>query len=130
MLNSRRPTKYWSRLYAEVILSFELGGRIADVVSVSAVAVETVRTAAGERYTLFFDADGRNPVWGCTTPIDNAVNLQQVSESQWPSLSGDIQAAIDDINESSHFTLRRIGTWLPVGWNGWHMQHGHHGHPK
>lgn len=107
MITSRRPTKYWSRLFAGLILSFEIVGRIADVVSVSTVAVETVRTAVGERYSLFSDASGRHPVWDCMTPIEIAVNLRQVSRSQWPALISDIQAAIDDISESSHFTLPR-----------------------
>lgn len=119
MINSRHPTKYWSRLFAGVILSFELGGRISDVVSVSAIAVEKVRTQVGERYSLFSDAEGRHPVWDCPTPIDIAVNLHQVSESQRPSLIGDIQEAIDDINESSYFTLRRIGTTNAVPTSSW-----------
>lgn len=119
MIKSRRRTKYWSRLFAGFILSFEFGGRIADVVSVSAVAVETVRTAAGKRYSLFTDADGRHPVWECGTPIDVAVNLRQVSESQWSSLVDDIQVAIDDINESSNFTLRRIGLTDAVPMSSW-----------
>lgn len=126
MTTTSAKLRPWSRLFASLLIAFNVGSQTADVLAYLRPLERGTTAARGDPYLLIEKDDSGPTTWDCTQPIEVAVNLRHLPGRIHEDTIRDLRAAMDSITSQSRFQFRFVGETSAVPSKAWAQSWGSH----